>query len=163
MILSRHTVLLIMVVAFMGIYIAPTCAAQSVATVDPATIRVGPIRHSKLPQALIERVKAFEPVFANVYPITHKEWLEGFQRDKHPESEIAIWEQIAVAFRQFTSNRNVTVAMQSEAFNLLLFRSGATAEETLMQANLKYLTKAEAQKILSFYNAPPKPISVEKQ
>src|SRR5688500_14338061 len=77
------------------------------AKIDPASLQLGPIRHTQLPEDLVTRVRAFEPVFADVYPNTHEKWIEGFQRDLHPESEIAIWEHIAAALTQFTVGRDL--------------------------------------------------------
>lgn len=160
---SRRTLLMIVVAALAATAISGIRASQTTTTVDPATLELGPIRHAELPPALIERVKALEPVFADVYPITHEQWLEGFQRDVHPEREIAIWEQIAIAFSQFTAGRNLSREVRREAFGLLLFRSGATADATLKQAKLKYLTREEARKLVNLYKAPPQPVSVEKR
>ena len=145
-----------------GIPRIPPLQTTTTTTVDPATVKLGPIRHAELPRALIERAKALEPVFADVYPVTHEKWLEGFRRDVHPEREIAIWEQIAVAFTQFTAGRSVSLEIRREAFALLLFRSGATADATLKHAKLKYLTKDLAEQLVELYTAPPRPISLRK-
>jgi hypothetical protein len=163
MYLTRGTVLLVVAATVVATAALRLDASQTTETIDPRTLKPSPIRHKELDPALIERVRAFEPVFADVYPIAHQEWLEGFQRDAHPEKEIAVWEQIALAFTQFTSSRDLSKEARKEVFGLLLFRSGATAESTLKRVKLKYLTQEEARALVNLYKAPPQPISVERR
>jgi hypothetical protein len=132
-------------------------------TIDPRTLKPSPIRHEELAPTLVERIRAFESVFADVYPITHQQWVEGFQRDRNPEIEIAKWEHIAEAFAQFTSGGDLSMDARKEAFGLLLFRAGATAELTLGRAKLKYLTHEQARTLVYLYTAPPQPIVVKKR
>ena len=138
-------------------------AAQQPEMIDPANIDPGPIRHAELPPDLLKRATALESVFADVFPMTHEKWIEGFRRDAHPEREIAIWEQIAAAYTRFLKDRNLPIAYRREAFDLLVYRSGATVEETLKQAKLKYFTREEARRLVDLYVAPPAPITVKKQ
>ena len=67
-------------------------------------LELGPIPHVDLSFALDERVRRFEPIFAEVYPRTHDEWLEGFKRDLNPEAEIVVWEGMASSFASFVQN-----------------------------------------------------------
>ncbi len=130
--------------------------------INPASVKRGPIRHADLPASLIKRIAALEPIFADVYPIPHQEWLDGFQRDEHPLREIETWEQIAKALTRFTADGNPTKEVRREAFGLLLMRSGATTEDALRSAKLKYLTPAEARTLCDLYHALPKPVQVEQ-
>jgi len=91
----RRSLILLAVLVLATQYVPHLSAAQ---TIDPANVEPGPIRHAELPPDLLKRASALEPVFADVYPVTHEKWIEGFRRDAHPEREIAIWEQIAVAY-----------------------------------------------------------------
>ena len=130
--------------------------------VSPSALQVGPIRHTQLPAELVARVRAFEPVFAEVYPDTHEQWIDGFQRDLHPENEIAIWEHIATAFTQFTTGRELPLETRKEAFGILLVRSGGT-DEAMLYSKLKHLTLDDAKRLVSLYSAPPKPIQIEQR
>jgi len=154
--------LLVAVVA-LGAYLPHLGASQHTETMNPESLKPGPIRHTALPPNLLKRAIALEPVFADVYPVTHEKWIEGFRRDAHPENEIAIWEQIAAAYTQFIKDRQVPIAQRREAFGLLLYRSGATAEETLQQAKLKHLTREEARRLVNLYKANPEPITAKKR
>ena len=153
---------LIVVIIAVAVFFAVRRTSPPTPTIDPATVQLGPIRHAQLPDDLIARVRAFEPVFAEVYPITHEEWIEGFQRDLHPENEIAIWEHIAAAFTQFIAGRDLPLETRKEAFGILLVRSGDT-DEAMLYSKLKHLTLDDAKKLVSFYSAPPNPIQVEQQ
>jgi hypothetical protein len=44
-----------------------------------------PIRHTKLPPALVARINAVYLALHDVYPSSLADWLEDFQRDLHPE------------------------------------------------------------------------------
>ena len=123
----------------------------------------GPILHARLPEPLVARIRNFEPVFAEVYSRTHQEWLDGFQRDINPETEVAIWEAMAVAYQNFTRERALTPEAKGEAFGLLLVRSAADEQQTLSDAKLKHLTRADAEQLLRLYSAPPKPVVVNRK
>ncbi|MCI5192070.1 MAG: hypothetical protein D3919_10240 [Candidatus Electrothrix sp. AW5] len=121
--------------------------------------QTGPIRHSELPASLIERIQKFEKTFAEVYPVTHQEWLDGFKRDANPEREIAIWEQMASVYTRFLKAGDFDAGVREEAFGLLLVRSGTTDVEPLF-SDLKHLTEDQARSLLSLYEAAPQPVTV---
>ena len=49
----------------------------------------GPIQHAALPDVLVERIKNFKALLIEVEPAPLDEIIEDFQRDLHPEPEIA--------------------------------------------------------------------------
>ena len=57
--------------------------------------QIAPLRHADLPSDLIDRIRKLQPAFAEVYPLSLKEWLDGFQRDTNPEREVMTWETMA--------------------------------------------------------------------
>jgi hypothetical protein len=132
-------------------------------SIRPSDIHLGPIRHQKLPEALEARIRRFEPVLAEVYPRTHDEWLEGFQRDADPEPEVAIWESMASAYQNFTAGRSLSPESRKEAFGLLLVRSAADEQQTLAGAKLQHLSRAEAEELLRSYSGAPQPVLYEKR
>jgi hypothetical protein len=155
-------VTLIVVLLAAGAFLMLQRTSSRTSEIDPATLQPGPIRHAQLPDDLVARVRAFEPVFAEVYPCTHEKWVEGFQRDLNPGSEIAIWEQIAAAFTRFIAGRDLPLEIRKEAFRILLIRSSGT-DETMLYSKLTHLTLDDARKLVSLYSAPPKPIRVEQR
>lgn len=130
--------------------------------IDPAALKAGPIRHPQLPDELVARVRAFEAVFAGVYSQTDEQWIDGFQRDLNPESEIAIWEQIASALTQFVAGRDLPLETRREAFGILLVRSG-TSDEAALSSKLTHLTLDEAKKLVSIYSLAAKPLQIQRQ
>jgi len=123
-------------------------------------IQPGPIRHDQISDELDARIRRFAAVFAEVYPITHKEWLDGFQRDVVPENEVAIWEQMASAYSKFLAATDVDEAARKEAFGLLLVRS-STADVQAQFSELKALTPDQAKTLLAHYEAAPKPVTYQ--
>ena len=120
----------------------------------------GPIRHSELPPALIERIHRLEEIFAEVYPLTHEEWLDGFKRDRDPENEITIWENIASAYTQFLNSGDFGAGARNEAFRILLVRSSTSDIESQL-SDLKHLTEDQARSLVALYEAPAQPITIE--
>jgi len=110
---------------------------------------------------LVARIVAFENVFADVYPVTHEQWLDGFKRDMDPEREVAVWEEIASALKTFTAGRPLSKEVRAEAFGLLLVRSSSGAEEALKQAKQRHLSLEESRKVVNLYRASAQPITFE--
>ena len=66
--------------------------------VDPSQLRPGPIRHRSLPPELLERIKAVYEVIGHYVGITLGQFEIGFIRDRHPDSEVALWCSITAAW-----------------------------------------------------------------
>jgi hypothetical protein len=81
-----------------------------------------------------------------VYPISHQEWLDGFQRDQSPEKQIAIWEQISSAYTAFLSQNEISAECHREAFALLLSMPSQLESKL---SNLKHLTPRQAKNLLA--------------
>ena len=123
-------------------------------------IQPGPIRHDHISEELDARIRKFGAVFAEVYPITHKEWIDGFQRDAVPENEVVIWEQMASAYSKFLESADIDAAARKEAFGLLLVRS-STADIEGRYSELKVLTTDQAKSLVALYDAAPKPVTYQ--
>jgi hypothetical protein len=155
--------LVIAVVATAAFLLLRKSTAPRSQTVRPSDIQLGPVRHEKLSDAHVARIRKFEPIFAEVYPRTHEGWLDGFQRDVNPEPEVAIWEAMAAAYQDFTEKRALDLEAKKEAFGLLLVRSAGDEQHTLSSATLKHLSRAEAEELLRLYSAAPQPVLYEKR
>jgi len=55
-------------------------------------LRLGPIRHEKLPDGFIARIQHFKKKLNEVETTSLEEAVSNFQRDLHPENELRIWE-----------------------------------------------------------------------
>jgi hypothetical protein len=157
---TKHIIIAVAVLAVaVAVYLLFDRQTSGTSIVDPSSIQPGPIQHERLDDALIARIRAFEPVLADIYPMSHEKWLEGFQRDLNPESEIAIWESIAAAWQRLPSLGTLTPDERKEAFGVLLVRSGSDNVESTL-AGLKHLSRSRAETLLGFYTAPPKPVTI---
>jgi hypothetical protein len=112
---------------------------------------VGPIRHAALPETLVERIKAVAETFVEVDPRPVEEWVEDFQRDMHPEKEIALWEVMAGAYALFTHGRTLTPTGRKEVFALILQRSMADAKTVIRNVRLAELSRKDAKAILRYF------------
>jgi hypothetical protein len=127
---------------------------------ESSVYQPGPIRHSELPPELIERIHRLEETFAEIYPLTHEEWLDGFKRDLDPENEITTWGNIAFAYTQFLNSGDFSADARNEAFRLLLFRSSTSDIESQL-SDLRHLTEDQARSLLALYETPAQPIAIE--
>jgi hypothetical protein len=115
-----------------------------------------------LPGPLIERIRQLQPIFAEIYPRSNEQWLDGFKRDINPEPEIAIWEAVGAAYTRFNQSRMLNLSAKGEVLGLLILRSSADEESILAKAKLQYLSPAEAQELLRLYSVAPKPLKIQK-
>lgn len=60
-------------------------------------IKTGSILHSLTPDQK-KKIRVFQAVFFEVFPIPIEEFFDGFQRDENPDREIAIWEKMASVY-----------------------------------------------------------------
>jgi len=55
-----------------------------------------------------------------VYPQPIGEWLDGFQRDAHPEGEVQWWERLARCYMEYISQKRLNGEQRKAAFSLIL-------------------------------------------
>jgi hypothetical protein len=106
--------------------------------VSPNDLKPGPIRHEHLPPSLIARIEAVRSTLEEVYPMSMAEWLDGFQRDLHPEPEVIWWERLARCYMEYISRHELQGEQRKAAFRLMLkLGLGANAKDlTADVANL---------------------------
>jgi hypothetical protein len=158
-----HIVLGIAVIAVVGFLLLRQSGASRTQSVRPSDLQLGPLRHATLSAEMDARIRRFEPIFAEVYPRSHEEWLDGFKRDLHPEPEVAIWEAMAAAYQTFTARHALAADARKEAFGLLLVRSAADEQTTLSGAKLRHLSPAEAEELVRLYSVTPQPVQILKK
>ena len=100
-------------------------------------------------------------MFAEVYSVTHEEWLDGFKRDLNPENEVEIWEDMATAYSKFLKIHDVGPKGRNEAFGLLLVRS-STEDMQGSYSKLEVLTLEQAKAVVAGYEATAKPVTYQK-
>jgi hypothetical protein len=87
--------------------------------VSPNDLKPGPIRHEQLPPSLIARIEALRSTLDEVYPLSIAEWLDGFQRDAHPEGETLWWERVARCYADYTHHHELQGEQRKVAFNVV--------------------------------------------
>ena len=96
----------------------------------PEDLKPGPIRHEQLPPSLIARIEYVRSTLEEVYPQSMDAWLDGFQRDAHPEGEVLWWERLARCYVEYISRKELNAAERKSAFNVILkLGLGASAGE----------------------------------
>jgi hypothetical protein len=93
-------------------------------------LKPGPIRHREVPAALVTRIQAIRLTLDEVYPKSIAEWLDGFQRDVHPESEVLWWERLARCYAEYTGSQDINAEQREALFNVILkLMLGSPSEE----------------------------------
>lgn len=156
------TIAIILIVIAVIFLLRPTSPKSSPyeTAKESSELQIGPIRHSEFPPVLIERVRKFEKTFAEVYPLTHEEWMDGFKHDQNPEDEIKIWEHMGLAYTQFLNSGNFDAGARKEAFGLLLLRSSTSDIESQL-SELKHLTEDQARSVVALYKGVPEPVTIQ--
>jgi len=108
-------------------------------------INTTPLFHRQISTELEERIRKFEPVFAELYPKTHSEWLEGFQAELDPENEVRIWEAMTCAYQSFLANYALSLPARKEAFCMLC--SGQT-----VNPEMGCLSEAQKTELVRLYS-----------
>src|SRR5262249_31073765 len=83
-------------------------------------IVAGPLRHGGFPKMLMSRINLVRHLFFEVYPETLDQAVEHFQRDIHPEQEIAMWEAMASVYLDYKQECKPDLAQCKAAFDVLL-------------------------------------------
>lgn len=87
-------------------------------------LRQGPIRHDILPVGFIVRVQKYKEILQEVEKISLEETISNFQRDLHPERELAVWEAIADGYgKLLKDNSNLELSQKKDLFGELLSAS----------------------------------------
>lgn len=91
-------------------------STAKVAVIPAAELKKSPIRHATFPSEIENRILLIKHALADVHRLSSKEWMEGFQRDAHPTTEIELWEFIAAKYSEVSSVADLT---DDEKRNLL--------------------------------------------
>ncbi len=119
--------------------------------VNANQLHPGPVRHERLTNTQIERIKKVQLVFAEVDNSSIDKWIEDFKRDADPDNEIASWERMAAAYSNYVRGKDLPPEAKQDVFQIVLLRSGASEVEMLRHLKLKVLTEEDAKKIIAGY------------
>jgi hypothetical protein len=118
---------------------------MSTVWVDPRKLGQGSIRHAHLAPGLVERIRAFAPILADVFPRSLDAYIDGFLRDGNPEREVEIFEHIAAAYVRLP--HDWPLEKRREAFGLMILLTMTDARDALANMDRKHLTLAEAETV----------------
>lgn len=105
-------------------------------SIDPRSVRSGPIRHESLPPELLQQIEAVFDVLGDFLGMPLEQFELGFMRDTHPESEINLWCGIAKAWlayhEDFVGDVTLSLVEERQLLSALLAISlGASDAEKL--------------------------------
>ena len=139
--------------AFFGFACAGRSESQRPQTrmVNVADLKPNEIQHEQLSEEQLRRIKKLHETFAEVDMSSLEKWIDNFKRDADPDSEIAIWERVANAYRNYCSQRQLTLEAKGDVFQALVLRSMTADEEAVKTLKLKVLSSDEARKLMREY------------
>lgn len=84
-------------------------------------IQEGKIKHPALPDAIIERIKAYKAILGDVEPSSLEQTVDSFKRDTTPESELVLWERMANTYATYLAhNPTDNPEIKREIFSAIL-------------------------------------------
>lgn len=123
--------------------------------VDARELRAAPIRHLKLNENLISRIRLIRSSLLLCYPHSMAFWLDGFQRDMDIENEVRFWEHISTCFLEiivdtemFEKHKGERDEFYNDVFNLLFDIDGPKFSEKFNSESV------EKVKNIYSYNIP---------
>lgn len=121
---------------------------------------IAPLGTSTLTPDQLDRIEILKLLLSRLFPKKIEEILNGFSRDRTPEREIRIWENITKTYLTIEQVEFASEELKMEAFQLLLMRSGTSTDDVLYRIKLKHFTPKAAKRLLQAYEIKPKPIIV---
>ena len=82
-------------------------------------LKRGPIRHEQLSLSLTARINYLRQALDEVYPQPMEKWLDEFQRDANPESEVVWWERLTRCYLAYTEPKDLSFKQKQAAFKIL--------------------------------------------
>jgi hypothetical protein len=93
-------------------------------------LKPGPIRHHELSPLLIARIASMQRTLEGVFPPTLEEWLDAFQRDAHPDNEVAWWERVARCYTDYINGHELNSKQKQAVFKVIFtLAMGSTVED----------------------------------
>jgi hypothetical protein len=108
------------------------------AFIEPSKLRPGPIRNESLSPDLLNQIKIVFDVIGPYIGMTLEHFEIGFMRDRHPESEVALWFNITKAWLAYHEDflENETLPNEEERKLLGALIAISTGLEDLSKLNI---------------------------
>ena len=115
----------------------------------PTEVHFGP-RRGDLTEAQKARVAASHEVLREIDNTSLEKQFDLYSRDAYPDSEIAIFEEIARVYGLYTGNHVLSLEQKREAYLLLVMRSASDTQFALA-SDRDYLSREQAEELLALY------------
>ena len=126
---------------------------------SPTTSSPAPVDPTPLSPAQLARIEVLQKTFAEFDPDSLDKWIDDFKHERSPEKEIATYEAVATAYREYAARHTLNHPARREVYQLLLMRSSMPEEEVLLKARPALLSPDEVRQVLRSYPStlPPSP------
>ena len=113
--------------------------------------RLGAFRWPPFGPALRKKIGLIKKRLCKVYPLTFKEWEDGFRRDRFPEMEITLWLRLSEEYATRVSLHRLNSAQSKELFHVLLQCLNGTGDHVMQTVQLKKFPRELAQQAVDGY------------
>src|SRR5580698_6907493 len=110
-------------------------------------LKRGPIRHEQLSLSLTARINYLQHTLEEVYSQPIEKWLDEFQRDANPESEVVWWERLTRCYLAYTEPKDLSFKQKQAAFKIL-FTLGMGSDLQTLDAELGSLPQGAREEFL---------------
>src|ERR1700730_5437120 len=125
-------------------------SASSERWVKTDEVKPQPTRQSTLTNEQLVRIRKIQTSLAEVDNSSLGKWIQDFEKDRNPEKDIRVWEFIQAAYKMYCSTHVLAAEAKKEVVGILLLRSATSNQtEILRRANLKKLTRKQAQDVMA--------------
>ena len=119
--------------------------------IDPTHLNKSPYQYGPFDEETRDYLREIKSALDDVYPMTVDEWEDGFRRDRNAEQEIAIWLHIAAIFNKLTLDSESDADEREDIFRILLSCANNPKELALTAAEIKKLSRPEAEAVAAAY------------
>lgn len=120
-----------------------------------SNLKKGPQRRDSLSSDQLGRLKAIRKILVEVDHFSMDQWIDNFQREANPDSELTVWEGIALTHYNYCEGHELTLDQKKEVYGLLILRSGTSTEDVLAHAPLRSLTEMQAREAMDMFRVYP--------
>ena len=120
------------------------------------TLGTGPFRHPPFKGRQRAKIKEIMRLLREVYPLTFKEWVDGFRRDIHVDEQIAQWSLLADVYSNAAGNNKLDSAGKKSLFHVLLACQSSAYEHIWHVINPGDLPKQIVTATVEQYYGQPK-------
>lgn len=122
--------------------------------IDPNEVKLGPIVHHSLPDALLSRIRVIHTALKDVLlrndvPLSLEQFEIGFMRSAAPEEEVGVWETLSQSYQSSSKRFPTDVATRRTVFQVLLMVSmGAADDEQMKREDFQIVGSVYQQQLL---------------